>query len=65
MTFISTRNARGTLAWTDDVCRIAVSMTKPTFKDLKSMAVGNNRSISAEIRTMVEAAVKASKAKGA
>ena len=47
--------------WNRDLCRIALTFRRSTFAEIKSSAVRNNRSISAEIRTMVEAAVIASK----
>jgi hypothetical protein len=55
-------DAQGTnVPWNRDLCRIALTFRKSTFADVKSVAIANNRSISAEIRTMVEAALMASK----
>ncbi len=57
-----TSKVQGTTAsWNKDLCRIVVTFRKSMFDDVKALAIHNNRSISAEIRTLVEAAVAASK----
>lgn len=50
-----------TASWNKDLCRIAVTFRKSDFEGIKTLAVSNNRSISAEIRTIVEAAISSSK----
>lgn len=57
-----TDHATGTpVPWRRDLLRVAVTLHEGTFSEVKISAMRNNRSLSQEIRTMVEAAVRASK----
>lgn len=51
----------GNCVWNKDLCQVTVRLTQSTFDVVKTSAIIHNRSLSSEIRTMVEAAVTASK----
>jgi hypothetical protein len=51
----------GNCVWNKDLCQVTVRLTQSTFDVVKTSAIFHNRSLSSEIRTMVEAAVTASK----
>jgi hypothetical protein len=50
-------------AWAQELCRIQVALPDSTFVEVKMSAMRNNRSLSMEVRTMVEDAVRAQIAK--
>ena len=46
-------------AWARELARITITLNDSCFQALKSSAIENNRSLSMEARTMIEAAIKA------